>query len=153
MKMFRWLFVDLLGPKGTLLLVLVLLVGGPAVLFWFQNAETRVDLVLRLTPDMGWYLAQNAPVPALIGVGLAIGFVIPVFFFSVAQVQKGRQIKVLKRQVTALQDELGLARQAAERRAAAAEASVAKQDTSTESEGGGDDKPSPVDTGNFDDLI
>jgi len=153
MKIFRWLFLDLLGPRGILFLLLLVLVGVPSVLFWLQNAETRVDLVLRLTPNMSWYLAQAAPVPALIGLGLLTGFVIPVLFFSVVQIQKGRQIKVLKRQVTALQDELELARQAAERRIAAAEAAASQVEPSGDGEDPPADEPSPVDTGNFDDLI
>jgi len=157
MRLFRWFFLDLLGPRGIFVFFLLVLVGAPSVLFWLQNAETRVDLVLRLTPSMGWYLAQNAPVPALIGVGLVAGFVLPVFFFSAMQLQKGRKIKVLKRQVTALQDELELARQAAERRIAAAEAAAAAAAVPGEGaaveEGEVADEPSPTDTGNFDDLI
>ena len=88
------------------MLVLLVLVGLFLGLFGWQNLQTRVDLVLNLGPIGGWYLAKAFPVPYLMGIMFAAGFLIAFVWLGGRAMTAGRRVKAAERQVTALQDEL-----------------------------------------------
>jgi len=90
-------------------LIVAFLVLAPLALFYVQNAGTRVDLVFRL-PGMSWYLARSAPVPLLLVIFLAAGALVSALWFGSKAVARGRAVRALNRQVSALEDDLALAR-------------------------------------------
>jgi len=90
-------------------LIAVFVVLAPLGLFYVQNAGTRVDLVFRL-PGMSWYLVRSAPVPLLLTVSLATGGLVSALWFGSKAVARGRAVRSLSRQVSALEDDLALAR-------------------------------------------
>ncbi len=87
---------------GLLVLLLVAVIG----LFGWQNLLTRVDLVFSLGPIGGWYIAKAFPVPYLMGICLAGGFLVASIWLGGRSLVSGRRAKALERQVAALQDEI-----------------------------------------------
>ncbi len=90
-------------------LIAAFLVLAPLGLFYVQNAGTRVELVFRF-PGMSWYLARSAPVPLLLAIFLAAGALAAALWFGSKAVARGRAVRALNRQVSALEDDLAIAR-------------------------------------------
>ncbi len=131
-------------PRRILLAVLVLLVTGVLALFYLQNVDTRVDVVFRL-PGVAWYLAQDSPLPLLLGISLLSGLVLSGLYFGVASARKSRKIRALGREVSALEDDLALARLDQGGPTASASSEPAAS--------GGDDSVSAEEATDFDELI
>jgi len=89
--------------------VVLVLVAGMLAMFYLQNSATHVDVVFRL-PGLSWYLVQDYPLPLLLGLSLLLGAVLSGLYFGVASAGKSRRIRALGREISALEDDLALAR-------------------------------------------
>jgi len=98
-----------MNARRVSLLVLVVLVVVPLGLFYLQNSATRIDLVFRL-PGVSWYVAKATPAPLLLGMFLLAGGLLSGVFFGSRSLAKSREIRELNHQVSALEDDLALAR-------------------------------------------
>ena len=98
-----------MNARRALLGLVVLLVAVPLSLFYVQNAGTRIDLIFRL-PGMSWYLAQATPAPLLLAMSLVGGGLLSSLFLGPRLLAKSRRVRLLSRQVAALEDDLALAR-------------------------------------------
>jgi len=94
--------------KPTTIALLVVLVLTTAILglFGWQNSPTRVDLVFNLGPVGAWYVAKSFPVPYLMGIMFAAGFLLSSLWLGARSMGAGRRVKAAERQTAALQDEL-----------------------------------------------
>jgi|GEM_PF-1916564 len=88
------------------LLVLLTLVALVVGVFGWQNLNTRVDLVFNAGPIGAWYLAKAFPVPYLMGITFAAGFLIAFLWLGARSMSANRRAKGAERQIAALQDEL-----------------------------------------------
>lgn len=153
---------------GIFVAVLVLIFAGAAALLWFQNAETRVDLVFRLTADHGWYLAKDQPLPAVVLGAFGAGALLLWLWFAMAGVAAAAQARTLKRQVQALQDELSFHKRGGSVKAPNEVATVrmnappaapqgpnpvASASTAASSAPGAAPAPAPPAPGDFDDIV
>lgn len=109
------------------LLVVLTLVATIIGLFGWQNLATRVDLVLDMGPIGGWYLAKGFPVPYLMGIMFASGFLIAFVGFGGRSMAAGRRAKAAERQVAALQDELQWSKKNASKASATTASAPAKK--------------------------
>jgi hypothetical protein len=98
-----------MNARRIALLVLTALVIAPLGLLYVQNSGTRVDLVFRL-PGAAWYLARDISLPLLLGIGVLAGGLLSGVFFGTRSMASGRRVRSLSRQVSALEDDLALAR-------------------------------------------
>lgn len=101
------------GASTFFYLLLIVVLGSAGFLFWSQNRETVVDLVFRLPPVGGWYLARATPVPVLLVAAFGIGALGSALLVSLRGMAAARRTRTLQRQVQALQDELDFHRRTA----------------------------------------
>ena len=136
-------------PRRIAALVVAILVGTPALLFWLQNRATRVNLVFKVTPNLAWDLGPGGiSLPTLLAVAFLLGVLLTASWLGALVAIAGRRSRSLQRQVTALQDEIEFNRRNAAR--AAKPLSPASQTGSSSSDGGAN-KPAPAPSP-FDDL-
>lgn len=93
-------------PKRIALLVLVLLILGIGALFWTVNAATRVDLLFRIPFVGAWHLIDGITLPLLLLITALVGAIPAAVAAGVPALTAGRSRRNLRRQVTALKEEL-----------------------------------------------
>lgn len=94
-------------PKRVSMLILILLLGGFGGLFAWTNHATRVNVLFKLTPSLAWDLGpEGITLPALLAIAFLAGAVLAGIVGSLSLFDGSRRIKMLTRQVTALQDEI-----------------------------------------------
>jgi hypothetical protein len=98
LKLIKWLIV------GTL-------VGVPSGLFYLQNADTYVDVVFKLSPQLAWHLGpQGIALPLLLILTFLVGMLCCAIPAAFLVARSGRRLRGLSRQVDSLQDEIDFAR-------------------------------------------
>ena len=81
---------------GIVVLV-TLLTAGVGTLFVVQNLARTTQVSLNLG-FAAWQLAEPVPVPALIGISFAAGFVLSAILFGIRAVTAGRRVRRLEQE-------------------------------------------------------
>lgn len=116
-KLLKWLVI------GTLF-------GGPGTLFYLQNADTQVDVVFKLTPELAWHLgSQGISLPLLLMITFLVGMLVCAIPAAFLVSRSGARLRGVQRRVDSLQDEIEFARSSAPK------------------------KPAVISPGDFDDII
>jgi len=91
--------------------IALLVVGVPLGLFWIQNADTHVNLIFKITPELAWDLGPaGMSLPALLVLTFILGQFIAALIVGGLVFKGTRRVKTLERQVAALQDEIEFSR-------------------------------------------
>jgi uncharacterized integral membrane protein len=85
------------GVFYGILVLVTLLLAGVVTLFVVQNASRTTQLSLNLG-FAAWQLQDPVPVPALIAVAFATGFLLSAVLFGVRAVTAGRRVRRLEQE-------------------------------------------------------
>jgi len=92
-------------------LVFGTVVGVPGTLFYLQNADTQVDVIFKLSPNLAWHLGpQGIALPLLMILTFLIGMLVCALPAALLVSRSGARLRGLSRRVEALQDEVDYAR-------------------------------------------
>ncbi len=98
-------------PKKIALIVVVVVVVAVLALFYIQNADTRVNVIFKLTPGLAWDLGGGGvALPVLLFSTFLGGFAVAALGFGGTMMARSRRARSLERQVASLEDELAFHR-------------------------------------------
>lgn len=96
--------------KRIVLIVVLLLVVGLVLLFYVQNAETKVNLIFKLPFGLAWTLKSAVALPMLLLIAFLAGLLVSGGILGGLLMGANKRARSLERQSSSMKDELSIGR-------------------------------------------